>query len=56
MPDIDDHTRNSSEVETAVRKVVREALTKARRHAPGSPSVSVRIALTDDDGHHGDRR
>ncbi|MFF7983089.1 sensor histidine kinase [Streptomyces sp. NPDC007901] len=42
--------RPAPEVETSVRNVVREALTNVRRHAPGSPSVSVRVALSDDDG------
>lgn len=46
--------RPAPEVETSVRNVVREALTNVRRHAPGSPSVSVRVALSDDDGDHGD--
>ncbi len=40
--------RPAPEVETSVRNVVREALTNVRRHAPGSPSVSVRVALSDD--------
>ncbi|MFF4354369.1 sensor histidine kinase [Streptomyces sp. NPDC001530] len=42
-------TRPAPEVETSVRNVVREALTNVRRHAPGSPSVSVRVALSDHD-------
>jgi signal transduction histidine kinase len=46
--------RPAPEVETSVRNVVREALTNVRRHAPGSPSVSVRVALSDDAGDHGD--
>ncbi|MFG2955848.1 sensor histidine kinase [Streptomyces sp. NPDC048291] len=45
--------RPAPEVETSVRNVVREALTNVRRHAPGSPSVSVRVALSDDAGDHG---
>ncbi|MFG3259388.1 sensor histidine kinase [Streptomyces sp. NPDC048172] len=35
------------EVGTSVRHVVQEALTNVRRHAPGAPSVSVRISLED---------
>ncbi|SEE35178.1 Signal transduction histidine kinase [Streptomyces sp. 3213] len=46
--------RPAPEVETSVRNVVREALTNVRRHAPGSPSVSVRVALSDDDGGESD--
>ncbi|MEW2117352.1 histidine kinase [Streptomyces sp. NPDC005474] len=46
--------RPAPEVETSVRNVVREALTNVRRHAPGSPSVSVRVALSDDDGGQAD--
>ncbi|MFE9881140.1 sensor histidine kinase [Streptomyces sp. NPDC005784] len=46
--------RPAPEVETSVRNVVREALTNVRRHAPGSPSVSVRVALSDDDDGGGD--
>ncbi|MFI6244828.1 sensor histidine kinase [Streptomyces sp. NPDC051016] len=45
--------RPAPEVETSVRNVVREALTNVRRHAPGSPSVSVRVALSDDADDHG---
>ncbi|MEU9349126.1 histidine kinase [Streptomyces sp. NPDC048278] len=45
--------RPAPEVETSVRNVVREALTNVRRHAPGSPSVSVRVALSDDADAHG---
>lgn len=40
--------RPDAEVETSVRNVVREGLTNIRRHAPGSPSVSVRVALSGD--------
>ncbi|MGW7514538.1 sensor histidine kinase [Streptomyces sp. NPDC054796] len=40
--------RAEPEVETSVRNVVREALTNVRRHAPGSPSVTVRVALADE--------
>ncbi|MDH6628319.1 signal transduction histidine kinase [Streptomyces sp. LBL] len=47
-------TRPAPEVETSVRNVVREALTNVRRHAPGSPSVSVRVALSNDDGGDAD--
>ncbi|MET7684568.1 histidine kinase [Streptomyces sp. NPDC005423] len=46
--------RPAPEVETSVRNVVREALTNVRRHAPGSPSVCVRVALSDDDGGEAD--
>ncbi|MER7923203.1 histidine kinase [Streptomyces sp. NPDC096057] len=46
--------RPAPEVETSVRNVVREALTNVRRHAPGAPSVSVRVALSDDGGDRGD--
>ncbi|OEU96368.1 hypothetical protein AN216_20950 [Streptomyces oceani] len=35
--------RPGPEVETSVRNVVREALTNVRRHAPGTPSVTVRV-------------
>jgi two-component sensor histidine kinase len=38
--------RPDPEVETSVRNVVREGLTNVRRHAPGSPSVSVRVGLS----------
>ncbi|MYS21132.1 Histidine kinase [Streptomyces sp. DvalAA-14] len=41
--------RPDAEVETSVRNVVREGLTNIRRHAPGSPSVSVRVGLSGDD-------
>lgn len=48
--------RPEPEVETSVRNVVREALTNVRRHAPGAPSVSVRMSLRDaesaSDGQH----
>jgi len=37
--------RPEPEVQTTVRNVVREALTNVRRHAPGTPSVSVRVSL-----------
>ncbi|MFJ9379412.1 sensor histidine kinase [Streptomyces sp. NPDC101455] len=40
--------RPDPEVETSVRNVVREGLTNVRRHASGSPSVSVRVALAGD--------
>ncbi|MFF0012572.1 sensor histidine kinase [Streptomyces sp. NPDC005374] len=48
------HERPAPEVETSVRNVVREALTNVRRHAPGSPSVSIRVALSDDGGGDAD--
>ncbi|GAA2060949.1 histidine kinase [Streptomyces albiaxialis] len=35
------------EVGTSVRHVVQEALTNVRRHAPGAPSVTVRVSLED---------
>lgn len=38
--------RPDPEVETSVRNVVREGLTNVRRHASGSPSVSVRVGLS----------
>jgi signal transduction histidine kinase len=38
--------RPDPEVETSVRNVVREGLTNVRRHAAGSPSVSVRVGLS----------
>ncbi|MER5517658.1 histidine kinase [Streptomyces sp. NPDC002763] len=44
------HTRPAPEVETSVRNVVREALTNVRRHAAGSPSVSVRVGLSGEEG------
>ncbi|MER5786833.1 histidine kinase [Streptomyces sp. NPDC001980] len=47
------HTRPAPEVETSVRNVVREALTNVRRHAAGSPSVSVRVALSGEAGAAG---
>ncbi|MER5914879.1 histidine kinase [Streptomyces sp. NPDC001982] len=46
-------TRPAPEVETSVRNVVREALTNVRRHAPGSPSVSVRVGLSGEEGWDG---
>ncbi|MFE4965693.1 sensor histidine kinase [Streptomyces sp. NPDC056660] len=48
------HTRPAPEVETSVRNVVREALTNVRRHAVGSPSVSVRVALSGEEGAGGE--
>ncbi|MGW8374910.1 histidine kinase [Streptomyces sp. ODS28] len=39
--------RPDPEVETTVRNVVREALTNVRRHAPGAPSVTVRVGVTE---------
>ncbi|MER7837651.1 histidine kinase [Streptomyces sp. NPDC096040] len=45
--------RPAPEVETSVRNVVREALTNVRRHAPGSPSVSVRVGLSGEEGGKG---
>ncbi|MER7178410.1 histidine kinase, partial [Streptomyces hyaluromycini] len=47
------HTRPAHEVETSVRNVVREALTNVRRHAPGSPAVSVRVGLSGEEGGKG---
>ncbi|MEU5346659.1 histidine kinase [Streptomyces sp. NPDC020766] len=49
-------TRPDPEVETSVRNVVREGLTNVRRHAPGSPSVSVRVGMAGDDGDAAARR
>ncbi|MFJ8022182.1 sensor histidine kinase [Streptomyces sp. NPDC096311] len=46
--------RPDPEVETSVRNVVREGLTNVRRHASGSPSVSVRVGLSG--GEAGARR
>lgn len=48
--------RPDPEVETSVRNVVREGLTNVRRHAAGSPSVSVRVGLSDGDAGAGVRR
>ncbi|MFF7921017.1 sensor histidine kinase [Streptomyces mirabilis] len=48
--------RPDPEVETSVRNVVREGLTNVRRHAAGSPSVSVRVGLSGGDAGAGVRR
>ncbi|WP_307782071.1 histidine kinase [Streptomyces sp. MBT65] len=48
--------RPDPEVETSVRNVVREGLTNVRRHAPGSPSVSVRVGLSGEGEGGGDAR
>ncbi|KPH96900.1 integral membrane sensor signal transduction histidine kinase [Actinobacteria bacterium OK006] len=48
--------RPDPEVETSVRNVVREGLTNVRRHAAGSPSVSVRVGLSGGGGGAGVRR
>ena len=47
--------RPDPEVETSVRNVVREGLTNVRRHASGSPAVSVRVALAGEGDGEGGR-